>query len=394
MKKLLSLFPLSKYGVCPLSLAYSMVKNLITIEKSQLIIYIYFNNIKKLLNIIYVFLKKYIIIIVITKILTLFFTFCYSLVLPYLIIFQNNFYKYCLSLPLIAIYYYDPYHIAHLEINKTINSFIGKFLFSIPSLESITSIFNIEENIDSISDFLRRERNMDDIENNIAEITNSADRSFLLFFLNFFKKKEIIVDSERQPLLTSKSNNSISSSWVDIEDEERKELLMKNNNNSWINSSKESSENNSLSENDSNFGDILQTIEGPFSLNEDISNLDESLIISDSYKRKKRKKKINLNKDLPSIPLEKEIEELDKLEQWEKEIRNPFNPDDDNQIKLEIIRKRLEMEEDNLERDSVDSLISKLEKTESDYNSNFRNRDSIDSLISKLERITTSDIDF
>nr|YP_010130191.1 hypothetical protein KQ422_mgp107 [Clavaria fumosa]QPZ51093.1 hypothetical protein [Clavaria fumosa] len=108
-------------------------------------------NIKKLLNIIYVFLKKYIIIIVITKILTLFLTLLYENIIHYLLLFKIYLNEYCLSLPFILIYYYDPYHTAQEEINKTINSFIGKFLFSMPSLESISSIFNIEENIESIS---------------------------------------------------------------------------------------------------------------------------------------------------------------------------------------------------------------------------------------------------
>jgi transcriptional regulator with AAA-type ATPase domain len=42
---------------------------------------------------------------------------------------------------------------------------------------------------------------MNDLENNIGEIKNLADRSFLLFYLNLFKKKNIILDNEKQPLL-------------------------------------------------------------------------------------------------------------------------------------------------------------------------------------------------
>src|ERR1700731_1423776 len=117
IKKIISLFPLSKYGLCPLSFVYSTIKSFLSIEKSQLII-IYFNNI-------ILFLRKYIIIIVITKILTLFFTFCYSFLLNYLIIFQNNFYEYCLSLPLIGIYYYDTFLNGQIDISKRFNDFIN-----------------------------------------------------------------------------------------------------------------------------------------------------------------------------------------------------------------------------------------------------------------------------
>jgi hypothetical protein len=62
-----------------------------------------------------------------------------------------------------------------------------------PYLDSISSIFSIEENIDFISSIFRRERerNIDDIEDNMGEITNSSDRSFLLFLINLFKKKDI-----------------------------------------------------------------------------------------------------------------------------------------------------------------------------------------------------------
>jgi hypothetical protein len=47
IKKLLSFFQLNKYGLCPLSFAYSMVKSLLSIEKSQLIIYFKINKIIK-----------------------------------------------------------------------------------------------------------------------------------------------------------------------------------------------------------------------------------------------------------------------------------------------------------------------------------------------------------
>jgi len=426
IKKIISLFPLSKYGLCPLSFVYSTIKSFLSIEKSQLII-IYFNNI-------ILFLRKYIIIIVITKILTLFFTFCYSFLLNYLIIFQNNFYEYCLSLPLIGIYYYDTFLNGQIDISKRFNDFINNW---VPSKDYFIKIFN-------------RERNMNDLENNMGEITNSPDRSFLLFFINFFTKKDII-DSERQPLLPKTSSSSISSNWVDIERDEEAELKKNNllrlssNNTSENNLSNEPSVNNNITiinfsdsnnssdnNSNSNYGEnIIQVIKGPYSLNNEISNNldDDNLFIYDlenniipDYKLKRRHWK-GKNKSLLTIPenedslkeeelmnkdynnylldkdkldfinkyldnqtkysldnfylLENNSEDLEEMEQWELEQNNKFNPDEDNQNNLIIIQERIENDEDNNEEINS-SLLSDDSKD-------------IESLLNKLEKITISD---